>query len=394
MKERKRGMEKKKMRKRMIISMLLTLLMLGLWGNQTEAAAKNSKIMKTYSKFLSKKNISWQHYGKNVKIPSSEMNFGYMDMKSHPMMVLEDEFWSGCTGSIRLFTYKKGKIKRIEGWRSSRDQMIDSYYPAKGVFKTIYGYPRIEGYYQYDGQEIREIAVKEWLSEGGPEYIAYFWKGKQVSKKTYKDSIKKYLGKAKCKKLKTYRNTKRHRAAYLTPPTYTKKNWYLKVLNTGSGKYKVKTLSDEQYKKFTKETVDVSDFCSYYLRDFNGDGVKELLLTTYNVKEEDSNAGKTLRYLLLTYHNGKIKPLLQCKTWRRVEYKKNILHFDFMRFDTVELKMEKGDVKIKNVCIFKRSRKDLGVWHCYKNGKRISNKEKKKFYKNFKEIKLQDLKAI
>ena len=79
--------------------------------------------------------------------------------------------------------------------------------------------------------------------------------------------------------------------------------WYRKVLNSPNLSYRVRYQCDArvQYR-----TVKCSEFNYYKITDLNGDGIKELLLST----NQPSNKNWTNKVFLLTYWGNKVKPLI------------------------------------------------------------------------------------
>ncbi|MDO5146897.1 MAG: hypothetical protein Q4D60_07825 [Eubacteriales bacterium] len=85
----------------------------------------------------------------------------------------------------------------------------------------------------------------------------------------------------------------------------TQKNWYRKVLKKKKGKYKVLCWNYDSSYKYKKIQTKFSHYSHYKIMDINGDGTKELLLST-----NDTGQGYEAEVLILTYYNGKVKPVI------------------------------------------------------------------------------------
>lgn len=84
-----------------------------------------------------------------------------------------------------------------------------------------------------------------------------------------------------------------------------KKNWYKKVLRKQKGSYKTKCWNYNNSYAYKKIRTKLSSYSYYKVADINGDGTKELLLST-----SSTGRGVESRVLVLTYRKGKVKPLV------------------------------------------------------------------------------------
>ncbi len=98
--------------------------------------------------------------------------------------------------------------------------------------------------------------------------------------------------------------TSKYNSAKKTVVVNIRGDWYKKVLNQKYGSYKV--LSNRYGSTdFISKWVYRSDFTYYKVADINNDGIQELILATNRY-----NIGSDNRIFLLTYYEGRIKPLL------------------------------------------------------------------------------------
>lgn len=152
---------------------------------QASAKQQNKKAMKAYKKKLSAKKIAW---GSGVYLDNSESKFAKMDINGDGVkeLIVENDAASHMSGYIRIFTYKKGKVKSLGHFTDV----------------TIYKNKKL---------------IEDLYSNHGISTIKYyqFSKNGKVKRVVNKKKLKKIKKGAKVTKYKVYMNTKRNRNKYL-----------------------------------------------------------------------------------------------------------------------------------------------------------------------------------
>ena len=187
------------MKKKTRITILLTtLLLLFAFAMPASAASTKTKALKAYRKFLEKEkdNLFYQYFG-----------IAYINNDSVPELVTY-----GLGGKPTICYYKNGKVKNL---MSAANCYYSHYYKKKGVVKQT-AYPYRSEEWDYYGYVKVNLAKNKWsilsgYSDGKYENSKY----KTISKKQFKNILKKAVGKTKATKIKYYKNTAANRKKYL-----------------------------------------------------------------------------------------------------------------------------------------------------------------------------------
>lgn len=86
---------------------------------------------------------------------------------------------------------------------------------------------------------------------------------------------------------------------------WNKRNWYKKVLRKQKGSYKTQCWNYANSYDYKKVRTKLASYSYYKVADINGDGTRELLLST-----SSTGQGFESQVLVLTYRSGKVKPLI------------------------------------------------------------------------------------
>lgn len=206
-----------------IFKMFVLLIMLMISGHNCYAASTETKAVKAYDRFLSKRVIEWS---KGTFYKTSDMSFDCKDMNHDgiPELVVECTEAAGTEGFQRIYTYFNGKVKKL--WISGNCIYADKYYSKKSILVAKGG--RMGDYYtDYYKVYRRKMVLAARYAEGDrydkkgniilkndniPAKDKYYnWKNKEVSKKIFQKKIKNLLKNAKFQKIKLVNNTEINR---------------------------------------------------------------------------------------------------------------------------------------------------------------------------------------
>lgn len=189
------------------------------------AASANSKACKAYSKMLAKKNFTW--VGSTTR--SSSLKFACQDINKDGVkdLIVYNPNAYDYEGFYRIYTYKKGKVKRVGTFydlrvcrnknffsnsRAHRDNEECTYYrlTKSGTVKKLAAYKT-----QMMAKPSAKVAKVKWI--GGDIPLYYYGckvNGKSVSYDKCMKTIKS-LKKGSKDTLKYRANTAKNRAKYL-----------------------------------------------------------------------------------------------------------------------------------------------------------------------------------
>lgn len=198
----------------LLIAVLVCCLFLGN-GTQAEAASAKTKALKAYKSMLAS-GAKLEKYGVNYFMSLNDIKFAvaYIDNDSVPELIVNGY------DTQYLFTYKNGKIKRVDGeyLLQSHEAPPFVYYKKRGVFRAVTFWEWITSPEYYT------------LKNGKTSLIAYIYKheyrkidtgwytrgGKKISEAAFNKLLKKKVGNTKATIIKTYRaNTAANRNKYL-----------------------------------------------------------------------------------------------------------------------------------------------------------------------------------
>lgn len=153
-----------------------------------------------------------------------------------------------------------------------------------------------------------------------------------------------------------------------------KTNWYKKVIKKRKGSYKVRCWNYGYSYRYKRIRTKLSEYGYYNVMDINGDGTSELLLST-----SSTGRGFESRVLVLTFHKGKVKPLMAFEELRNGLFLRDGKLYAQVGGSTESIitgyKLKKG--KAKQFVKLERLRRWPGGSHdavitYWKNGKQIS----------------------
>ena len=190
-------------------------------GN-TYAASAKVKAIKAYRKKLSKSSIAvfpkgtklydefWEPPVSYTSTKSSQVTFAtaYITKDNVPELIVRDPKYG-----YALFTYKKGKVKRLLYW-DNYDYPY-GYYKKKGIYlnyASSEGTPHTDVYYKVTTTKAEKV-MDVFFDGNDPLY--YKVRNTEVSASTFKKAKKSYIGKSKLTKIKMRKNTKANRKKYI-----------------------------------------------------------------------------------------------------------------------------------------------------------------------------------
>jgi hypothetical protein len=224
-----------------IVMMLLCIV---LCPNHIQAASKKSKAMAAYNKYLSAGTIHWKDTSGNdlsswtdttgkkrtTYLDSGKCKFllAYINNDTIPELIIyqtEVNYSVHSVGDFMILTYKGGKVKYVGTISSVGDSCGKFlYYKKKSVIidNDYMGGRNYDDYYCWTGNKLTSFAgtVTHYADEIGINNngkITYNLSDSQeeVSKKTFNQLLKKYVGKTKLTKAKFYKNNAGNRKKYL-----------------------------------------------------------------------------------------------------------------------------------------------------------------------------------
>ena len=178
----------------------------------SQAASKATKAKKAYNAYLS--NImSRPDFKEYAGLEFGSISFAVMDISGDkiPELIVKEDYTA--PQGFWVYTYRKGKVKKLKEMSYYSGGEIEAVYPKKHIIKAYEGddWSSEQIYYKVTGSKMKAVA----RTKNGKYYV----NGKKVTKRSYQSYISK-AEKTKCYganngKLKFRKNTAKNRKKYL-----------------------------------------------------------------------------------------------------------------------------------------------------------------------------------